>query len=160
MKNYKRFYALLKVHPQADKDSLVMEFTNERTTSLREMTDEEFNALCDCLQYGAGHGYSRTGMDSLKAARSAALLRLGRLGINTVDNWDGIDQFCLSKKIAGKKFAQLTVEELRALTSKLEMIIRRGGIKAAPEDESPAQQPQVKTITHIFIPTTNSKYLN
>lgn len=150
-KNYKRFYALLKQHPAADKDSLVMEFTGERTTSLREMTDREFASLCDALQYGAGQEYTRSGMTELKAARSAALLRMGRLGINTVDNWDGIDQFCLSGKIAGKRFAQLTVGELRDLTAKLEMIRRRGGLKARTETRQPVMQYYIKG---------NSKYLN
>ncbi|MBO4410528.1 MAG: hypothetical protein J5775_07215 [Spirochaetales bacterium] len=157
-KNFKLFYALLKQHPEADKDALVMEFTDERTTSLREMSEAEFNALCSALQHGSGQGYNRAGMDRLKAARSAVLLRLGRLGINTVDNWNGIDQFCLSKKIAGKRFAQLDVDELKALTSKLEMIIRRGGVKVASSTESAAPS-RPKAVAHILIPT-NPKYLN
>ncbi len=134
-KNYKRFYALLKQHPAADKDSLVMEFTGERTTSLREMTDREFASLCDALQYGAGQDYTRSGMTELKAARSAALLRMGRLGINTVDNWDGINAFVLSPKIAGKQFYDLTVEELNALVRKLEAIIRKNKEKARRAEE-------------------------
>lgn len=150
-KNYRRFYALLKQHPDADKDSLVMEFTSERTTSLREMTDREFDALCDALQYGSGHEYTYSGMMELKEARSAALLRMGRLGINTVDNWDGIDQFCLSKRIAGKRFAHLSVDELRDLTVKLEMIRNRGGLKPKAETRTPLIQYYVKS---------GSKYLN
>lgn len=131
-KNYKRFYALLKQHPNADKDSLVMEFTDERTTSLREMSEKEFAEMCDALQYGAGQEYSYTGMTELKAARSAALLRMGRLGINTVDNWDGIDQFCLSRKIAGKRFGSMTVSELKALVPKLEAMLHKRADKTAP----------------------------
>ena len=149
-KNYKRFYALLRQHPEADKDDLVMEFTDERTTSLREMSEAEFNALCDSLQYGAGQGYEQKAMAELKAARSAVLLRMGRLGISTVDNWDGIDQFCLSKKIAGKRFAQLTVKELKALTAKLEMIGRRGGVRIASQPTG---------VVKISI-KPNTKYLN
>lgn len=157
-KNFKLFYALLKQHPEADKDALVMEFTDERTTSLREMSEVEFNALCSALQYGSGRGYDRAGMESLKAARSAVLVRLGRLGIKTVDNWEGIDQFCLSKKIAGKRFAQLDADELRALRAKLEMIIRRGGVKVASSSEPPAPS-RTKAVAHILLPA-KPKYLN
>ncbi len=155
-KNYKRFYALLKQNPDADKDELVMSFTDERTTSLREMTEDEFNALCDALQYGAGQGYGQKSMAELKQARSAVLVRIQRLGIPTVDNWDGIDQFCLSRRIAGKRFAALTVEELRALRVKLEMILRRGGLKDVRkrEDESAHLQALANTFK------TNSKYAN
>ncbi len=154
-KNYKRFYALLKENPEADKDELVMSFTDERTTSLREMTDQEFNDLCDALQQGSGQGYDQARMTALKQARSAVLVRLQRLGISTTDNWDGIDAFCLSKRIAGKKFAALTVDELKALTAKLEMIQRRGGLK--DPDAKPAPQP----VRHIiFVPARNHKYAN
>lgn len=130
-KNYKRFYALLKKNPEADKDALVASFTDGRSTHLRDMSVVEFNALCDALEHGAGHGYSRAGMQDLKAARSAALLLLGRLGIQTVDNWSGIDQFCLSPRIAGKRFAALDVAELKALTGRLRMIQQHGGLKSA-----------------------------
>lgn len=158
-KNYKRFYALLKQNQDADKDDLVMSFTDERTNSLREMTEDEFNELCDALQYGAGQGYGQRRMTELKQARSAVLVRLQRLGIQTNDNWDGIDAFCLSKRIAGKKFAALTVPELRALTAKLEMIQRRGGLKAPEEQEAVAPAPQPRTIDVYFQPR-NHKYAN
>lgn len=157
-KNYKRFYALLKKNPDADKNELVMSFTDERTTSLREMTDEEFNALCDALQYGAGQGYEQQSMTDLKRSRSAVLVRLQRLGINTVDNWDGIDQFCLSKKIAGKRFAQLTKDELDVLRVKLEMIQRRGGIKHASQQEEERKEQRYRAFASAW--AYNSKLAN
>ena len=156
-KNYKRFYALLKLNPDADKEDLVMSFTEERTTSLREMTDDEFNALCDALQYGAGQGYEQKTMTELKRARSAVLVRMGRLGIETVDNWDGIDQFCLSKRIAGKRFVEMKVAELNTLRVKLDMILRRGGIKVAGGRQERRSEPRVELIR---IPKPNSKYAN
>lgn len=157
-KNYKRFYALLKQNPDADKDDLVMSFTGERTSSLREMTDEEFNSMCEALQYGAGQGYGQRTMNDLKASRSAVLVRMGRLGIETVDNWDGIDQFCLSKRIAGKRFAQLSVPELNALRVKLDMILRRGGVKVAGGRREKGSSPRYETI--IRIPKPKSRYMN
>lgn len=157
-KNYKRFYALLKQNPDADKDELVMSFTEERTTSLREMTEEEFNSLCDALQYGAGQGYGQKSMAELKQARSAVLVRIQRLGIPTVDNWDGIDQFCLSRRIAGKRFAALTVAELRSLRTKLEMILRRGGLKEVRKRDKEDESAHLQALANTF--KTNSKYAN
>ena len=157
-KNYKRFYALLKQNPDADKDELVMSFTEERTTSLREMTEEEFNSLCDALQYGAGQGYGQKSMAELKQARSAVLVRIQRLGIPTVDNWDGIDQFCLSRRIAGKRFAALTVAELRSLRTKLEMILRRGGLKEVRKRDQEDESAHLQALANTF--KTNSKYAN
>jgi hypothetical protein len=157
-KNYKRFYALLKQNPDADKDELVMSFTDERTTSLREMTEDEFNALCDALQYGAGQGYGQKSMAELKQARSAVLVRIQRLGIPTVDNWDGIDQFCLSRRIAGKRFAALTVAELRSLRTKLEMILRRGGLKDVRKRDKEDESAHLQALANTF--KTNSKYAN
>lgn len=157
-KNYKRFYALLKQNPDADKDELVMSYTDERTTSLREMTEEEFNSLCDALQYGAGQGYGQKSMAELKQARSAVLVRIQRLGIPTVDNWDGIDQFCLSRRIAGKRFAALTVAELRSLRTKLEMILRRGGLKEVRKRDQEDESAHLQALANTF--KTNSKYAN
>lgn len=157
-KNYKRFYALLKQNPDADKDELVMSFTEERTTSLKEMTEEEFNALCDALQYGAGQGYEQKAMAELKRARSAVLVRLQRLGIETVDNWDGIDQFCLSKRIAGKRFAALTVEDLDALRVKLEMIQRRGGLKEVRTQQEEEETARLAAFARTW--KTTSKFAN
>ncbi len=157
-KNYKRFYALLRQNPDADKDELVMSFTEERTTSLREMTEEEFNSLCDALQYGAGQGYGQKSMAELKQARSAVLVRIQRLGIPTVDNWDGIDQFCLSRRIAGKRFAALTVAELRSLRTKLEMILRRGGLKEVRKRDKEDESAHLQALANTF--KTNSKYAN
>ena len=37
--DYRQFYALLKQHPSVDKDELVLQFTDGRTSSLREMKE-------------------------------------------------------------------------------------------------------------------------
>lgn len=145
--DYSRFYALLKQNPHADKEELVSQFTGGRTTHVSQMKPEEFRQLCDTLQYGSpseGEAHKL----ALKRARSAALLRIARLGINTIDNWDGIDAFCLSQKIAGKRFAALDIDELDALRRKLESILAKGGLK----DKTPLYIP-------VRIPT-ETKYLS
>lgn len=146
-KSYGRFYALLKHHPEADKDDLVMQFTDGRTTSLKDMKQKEFDEMCDVLERSIS---DRPYKAQLKKLRSSVLLRIQRLGISTVDNWNGIDEFCQSPKIAGKRFAALNCEELKALIGKLEAIIRKGGLKSL-EDKQPIMLP---------LPKTNPKYLS
>jgi hypothetical protein len=126
-RNYGWFYTLLRRMPEADKDSLVLQFTDGRTTHLHEMRENEYIEMCQALEQGAE---DRERIE-LRKARSSALLRLGRLGISTIDNWDGINAFCLSPKIAGKEFGRLSIKELHDLTAKLEAIIRKGGLKKA-----------------------------
>lgn len=127
-KNYAWFYSLLKANPYADKESLVLQYTDGRTSSLREMSSAEYEAMCRDLERGS-RPRGEEDRTRLKKARSAVLLRLARLGLDTVDNWDGIDAFCLSPKIAGKKFAQLGIGELECLVKKLESILHKGGLK-------------------------------
>lgn len=137
--DFARFYALMKKNPQAEKEELVLQYTDGRTTSLREMTKDEFTEMCDMLQYGSVEEQSARERE-LRKARSSALLRIARLGINTIDNWDGIDAFCLSPKIAGKRFAELDLSELRTLISKLETIIHKGGLKPMEGQSMPVSE--------------------
>lgn len=127
-KNYAWFYSLLKDNPYADKESLVLQYTDGRTSSLREMSSAEYEAMCRDLERGS-RPHAEEDRTRLKKARSAVLLRLARLGLDTVDNWDGIDAFCMSPKIAGKKFSRLGIGELEALVKKLENILHKGGLK-------------------------------
>ena len=147
--DYSRFFALLRRNPEADKESLVMQFTDGRTTSLREMSRAEFDEMCDVMQYGTPEDQELRER-RLKKARSAVLLRIGRLGINTIDNWDGINSFCESPKIAGKRFYELTEPELQALVHKLESIIRKGGLKVQPPAEE-ATESQTSAIDYTRI---------
>lgn len=124
-RNYKPFYALLKKLPSVDKEEIVLQFTDGRTTHLTEMTDNEYMQMLGSLEEATGPSRAE-----LKRWRSSALLRIGRLGINTIDNWDGINAFVSSNKIAGKPFYELTVGELQLLVRKLESIERKGGLKS------------------------------
>ena len=58
VRNYSRFYALLNCLSCVDrddmKDSLVSSFTDGRTTSLKEMTQKEYNAMCASLEERTG----------------------------------------------------------------------------------------------------------
>ena len=127
-RDYKPFFALLKKLPMVDKEELVLQFTDGRTTSLREMTDCEYMSMIGALEEAAAPSRAE-----LKRWRSSALLRIGRLGINTIDNWDGINAFVSSSKIAGKPFYNLNVAELQQLVRKLEAIERKGGLKSVDQ---------------------------
>lgn len=127
MENYRRFYALLNQLSSPFggdelKETLVSSFTGGRTTHLHEMTEKEYNAMCDSME-------ERTGWkEELKKARSVCLKLMQKLGIDTTD-WQRINDFCSNPKIAGKVFARLGVDDLGALQVKLRAILRKGGLK-------------------------------
>lgn len=144
---YGRFYWLLSklpVHGDEMKEQFVSQYTDGRTSSLREMRQDEYNRMCDALEE------SLSSRDILRSKRSAALRLMQRLGIDTTD-WSRINAFCLDNRIAGKVFGRLSVEELTALSTKLRSIQRNGGLK--PVETKPAPQKAV-TRQIIYIPTS------
>ena len=52
-KNYPKFYALLKQCPLADKDELVLQFTDGRTTHLGQMSGAEFAEMISAMEEAA-----------------------------------------------------------------------------------------------------------
>lgn len=128
-KNYSRFYVLLSRMPVIDreelKNGLVSQFTNGRTDSLREMTDREYNAMCDQLQNQVENGHEREKYrEELRRRRSTVLHLLQKLDIDTTD-WERVNAYCLHPRISGKEFRKLTLEELELLSIKLRMIYRK-----------------------------------
>lgn len=127
--SYARFYALLK-NPQGDRDqikeTLVSRFTQGRTTSLRGMTAEEYDRMCDALEAEAIHpGMSEEEYRRrMRAARAAVLQRMQKYGVDTSE-WDRVDEFTADPRVAGKRFAGLSLAELNALIPKLEAMIRK-----------------------------------
>lgn len=134
--NYSRFYALLNRLPirGADvKEELVLQYTEQRTSSLREMTEAEYKAMCNALENSLKDSWSIQ-REQLRQKRSAVLHLMQRLGIDTSD-WTRINAFCKDSRIAGKEFAALNYEELDGLLLKLRSIYRNGGLKRDPEPE-------------------------
>lgn len=99
------------------KDTLVESISEGRTKSLRELSDMELESLRNTLQEQT-HSKPRVGDSSRKRKRSAVLKLLTDYGIDTQD-WDAINSFVESPRIAGKPFARLTNEELDSLQRKL-----------------------------------------
>lgn len=129
-RNYSRFYVLLGRMPATDKDglktSLVRQYTEGRTDSLKEMTDKEYDAMCDGMQRQSnGYKAREIAREELRRKRSAALHLLQKYGIDTTD-WNCVNSFCKNPRISGKEFGKLTAEELELLCIKIRMIQRKG----------------------------------
>ena len=140
IKNFARFFSLFSKMENPDdelKQELVGTFTGGRTISLREMTVEEYNKMCDSLQASQ---YGQTEADfkaEIKQLRSSVLHRMQKMGIDTTD-WAGVDNFCLNSRIAGKPFRHLSKEELKGLIPKLAAISRKD-----------TKKPSLEALTHF-----------
>lgn len=110
--SYATFFALLKQMPGADKESLILQWTGGRTSSLREMDEREYNMMLRDLRSQVED------LTSKRKARSAVLKQMQLYGIDTTD-WDAIDRFCCNPRIAGKRFSHLSVNELKVLRTKI-----------------------------------------
>ena len=122
--NYGRFYSAfrrLRIYgdPEDTKRDLVLQYTNGRTSSLKEMTAKEYVSLCISIEETNG---SR---DELKRRRSIALKLMQEIDVDTTD-WAQINSFCMNPRIMGKVFGQLSIEELMELATKLRSIKRKG----------------------------------
>lgn len=138
-RNYARFYTLLKLLPGADKETLVAQYTDGRTTSLRETTRQEYDRMCRDMERETGYDEFVKGIRrQLRRKRSEVLKLMQQLGIDTTD-WNRVDAFCEDVRIAGKAFRHISIDELEALAVKLRTIARKGGLKAHP------QQPEQPT---------------
>lgn len=140
-RNYARFYALLARMQGADKESIVLQYTNGRTGSLKEMTDGEYRLMIIALNRRAD------GYDKLRSARSAALKQMQRYGLDTT-NWTEVDRFCLQPRIAGKRFSRLSIPELVGISRKVRAIIDKGERKATQQEIDRYNQRAVASACH------------
>lgn len=145
-RNYARFYALLKKMPYADKGTLVEQYTHGRTTHLHETTASEYRTMCDEMERVTGYAERRKALQAqLRKKRSACLRLMQQLGVNTTD-WPTVDNFCRNPRVSGKRFAQLSEDELTTLQVKLRMIQKHGGLKSRTKAQPKTEQ------TTIYIP--------
>lgn len=120
--NYAAFYTLLKSMPGASKEDLVLQWTNGRTSSLKEMSEREYTLMIRQLRQQVEN------LEEKKKARSAVLKQFQLYGIDTTD-WDAVDRFCASPRIAGKAFRYLTIAELKTLRVKMLSIRNKAELK-------------------------------
>jgi hypothetical protein len=137
VRNFAQFFSLFYKMENPDEElkcELVGTFTGGRTTSLREMWMDEYEEMCKSMvasQYGQTW---EVYIAEIKSLRSAVLTRLQGLGVSTVGFAD-VDNYCLDPRIAGKKFNQLSKEELKRLIRKLGAISGKGKGAKARKDE-------------------------
>lgn len=126
--NYASFYALLNRLPTTDreglKQSIVLQYTDGRTSSLRDMSVKEYEAAVADMRKLVQPTEREKFVQIRKQKRSATLHQMQLLGVNTAD-WERVNAFCRDARIAGKEFRDLDCEELDALQVKLRMIRRK-----------------------------------
>lgn len=127
--NFARFYATFnRLEYRGDKEELkqlmVLRFTKDRTSSLREMTQYEYMELCNAIEQMAGTALHEQYVKLKKKKRSAVLHQMQIYGVDTT-SWEIVDRFCLNPRIAGKQFRYLEIEELEQLYKKLKMMIKK-----------------------------------
>lgn len=126
--NYAAFYSLLNRLPTSDRDALkesvVSQYTDGRTTSLRDMTLKEYSAAIAGMRKLVPPTHQEELRKILRQKRSAVLHQMQLLGIDTAD-WDRVNAFCRDSRIAGKEFRELDCEALDTLQVKLRAIRRK-----------------------------------
>lgn len=131
--NFARFYALFNKLPyQGDREEfkkqIVLQYTWNRTDSLKEMTAKEYEVCCTALEKLSGQDEWRQKLrEELRRKRSVCLKLMQQLGIDTTD-WNQVNEFCNNPRIAGKPFVQVSTAELEQLAIKLRAIQRKGGL--------------------------------
>ena len=139
--NFARFYALFNKLPyqaigRNSKKQIVLQYTWNRTDSLKEMTAKEYEVCCTALEKLSGQDEWRQKLrEELRRKRSLCLNLMQKLGIDTSD-WARINDFCSNPRIVGKAFRQITVDELDELAVKLRSIQRKGGLKPRKEKQT------------------------
>lgn len=107
--------------------AMLYELTDGRTNSTKDLTYAEAQYLIGFLN-GAAQMADNIGTQleqkAMKRMRSAVLKRLQQIGIDTTD-WDNVNAYLSSKKIAGKPLYNLDYNELQALIPKLESIKKK-----------------------------------
>lgn len=127
--NFARFYTLLNRMPYVgDKEDLkrdlVLQGTNGRTGSLREVSKKEYATICEAMERVAPGNDREKFVEQRRRSRSICLNLLQKIGIDTT-SWQAINTYCKSPKIAGTEFRNLSIDDLDRLSLKLRMILKK-----------------------------------
>ena len=127
--NYARFYTLLNRVPTSDREELkrmlVLQFSDGRTDSVRELRKEEYENLCFAMEQNDAAARARAVYrEDLRRRRSQVLHQLQVLGVNTAC-WDTVNAVCKDPRIGGKEFRELDCMELDEVRRRLYAIQRK-----------------------------------
>lgn len=113
-RNYRKFYALLKQLPGAEKEALVLQFTDGRTESLHAMRNFEFQTMLAVMEGNAITQNSHSGdFDKWRKRVMAAIGGWLKL-CNTEHTSQAI--YAIACRAAKKShFNEITLSELRAI---------------------------------------------
>ena len=137
--NFARFYELARrtntvLSTEEFKTMMVLQYTQNRTFHLHEMTTAEYNALCSALQKQLdGNTQTQILQDRLRRSRGRTLHLLQDWGIDTRDR-QAVDRFCLQPRIAGQRFARLDTAALSRLQRKLQAMIKARAERQAEQE--------------------------
>lgn len=119
------------------KTMMVLQFTQNRTQHLHEMSLAEYNAMCATIaKKQKGNSQNQILADNLRRARGRVLGLMQRWGIDT-KQYARVDEFCQQPRIAGKRFVHLTTDELNHLYRKLTAMITQRDKKALEQQPTP-----------------------
>ena len=129
-----RFHGLIGQMTGADKEKFVWEYSNMLTTSLAEFLEKRpadyqhmINDMQRIVNQIAKENNAQEALiieRELKKRRSAILLRLQKIGIDTTD-WSTVNKFMRNPKIAGKTLGEMDTDEMDMLIPKLESILTK-----------------------------------
>lgn len=129
IENFSRFYACLNKIPYIGdkeelKSDLVSQGTNGRTSSLKEVTRMEYEKICETMEKICPKTSKAQWQERRRRSRSVCLKLLQKIGVDTTD-WNAINNYCKSPKIAGVTFRELDIDALDKLSIKLRMILKK-----------------------------------
>lgn len=131
-----QFWSLLRRQPDynsAYKDELkamfVWQWSGEKTVSLNEFYETDPHKYRSMLMDMKKRALSKAS-NAIKSLRSQVLRLLAQIGIDTSGtdngNWEVINSYLLSPRIAGKRLNAMSIEELESCIGRLRMIKSKG----------------------------------
>lgn len=124
--NFSQFFQLLRALPNADKETMVWQYSNMKTISLREFyaaSPNAYRAMIFDMQKLAS-----SSDNELRKLRSGVLTRLQKIGVDTTQ-WHCVNAYLSDRRIAGRPLYELSPQELVKLITKLEAMITKKDIK-------------------------------
>lgn len=126
--DFRRFFTILKKHPEADRHEMVYNATYGETDDIKLLTEEEYKALCKELE---GKDKDK---EKRKSVGSDLLHLLQLIGVNTAD-WDAVDEYLKNPQIYSgicpypKRYIETTTDERKLIMNKLHSIRRKDEAK-------------------------------